>query len=261
MYKTIDVEKHPIRLFQFPNTLAGDATVTIFIQCVITWFIELILVNRDLRSGHIQPIGFIKEPSNAIVRWFLLLDRHPPAATDDAEAANGADGANGNSDDDLRRPLSAPHDENCRCEQHSEQYEIGSWKHWFVFLVSQLIRALLIGVLMWFLLWPISIGILTAVGDKRADGDWWFDASSWAPPIFKLVFGGVLALITTPPFAAFWLVRCGWAVQANERHLSALAEAASRGVSMDVARGVSMDVPRVDIQAPTEAATRTTTQV
>lgn len=244
MYKTIDVDKHPIRLFQFPNTLAGDATVTIFIQCVITWFIELVLVNRDLRSGHIQPVGFIREPSNALVRWFLLLDRRPP--TSDPESNNS-----GSDDDDLRRPLSAPHDEHCRCEQHSEQYEIGSWKHWAVFLVSQLIRALLVGVLMWFVLWPISIGILTAVGDKRADGDWWFDASSWAPPVFKLIFGGVLALLTTPPFAAFWLVRCGWAVQANERHLNDALAADEAAVA---AGGVEVQVPTVDVEAPAAEA-------
>ncbi|CAK7231175.1 hypothetical protein SBRCBS47491_007841 [Sporothrix bragantina] len=220
MYKTIDTEKSPIRVFQFPNTLAGDATVTIFIQCVITWFIELVLVNRDLRSGHIQPIGFLREPKNALLRWFLLLDRRPTTAATPTEGAT--------SNDDLRRPLSAPHDpENCHCEQHSEQYEIGSWKHWFVFLVSQLIRALMVGVLMWFLMWGPSIGILIAVGDHRGN-DWWFDGTSWAPPIFKLVFGGVLALLTTPPFAAFWLVRCGWAVQANQRHLDAATAIAAR---------------------------------
>ena len=225
MYKTIDTEKSPIRVFEFPNTLAGDATVTIFIQCVMTWFIELVLVNRDLRSGHIQPIGFIREPHNALLRWFLLLDRQPSTAATPAE---------GSSDDDHTRPLSAPHDpENCHCEQHSEQYEIGSWKHWAVFLVSQLIRALMVGVLMWFLMWGPSIGILIAVGDKRGN-DWWFDGSSWAPPVFKLIFGGVLGLLTSPPFAAFWLVRCGWALQANQRHYDA-SETVAAGESTEPA--------------------------
>lgn len=216
MYKTIDTDKHPIRVFEFPNTLAGDATVTIFIQTVMTWFIELVLVNRDLRSGHIQPIGFIQEPSNALLRWFLLLDRRPSSSV----SAN--DGSGDDADNSLNRPLSAPHDENCRCDQHSEQYALGSWKHWAVFLVSQLIRALMVGVLAFMLLWGPTIGILIAVGDKRG-GDWSFDGTSWAPPLFKLIFGGVLALLTTPPFAAFWLVRCGWAVQTNQRHLESAA--------------------------------------
>lgn len=228
MYKTIDTEKSPIRVFEFPNTLAGDATVTIFIQCIMTWFIELVLVNRDLRSGHIQPIGFIREPNNALLRWFLLLDRRRRPTSSSVDSTAGGT----TSDDDLRRPLSSPHNpEHCHCEHHSEQYEIGSWKHWAVFLVSQLIRALMVGVLMWMLMWGPSIGILIAVGDKRGN-DWWFDSSSWAPPVFKLVFGGVLALLTTPLFASFWLVRCGWAVQANQRHLDAAA-AVSDGESAE----------------------------
>ncbi|KAI1419077.1 hypothetical protein F5Y12DRAFT_779733 [Xylaria sp. FL1777] len=65
----------PIRLFQFPNTLAGDTAVTIFIQFLTTWVIESILVNYDLRKGGVQPIGFIPEPKWRYLRWFLLLDR------------------------------------------------------------------------------------------------------------------------------------------------------------------------------------------
>lgn len=214
MYKTINSDLHPIRLFRFPNTIAGDAALTIFIQCVITWFIELVLVNRDIRTGHIQPIGFIPEPSLAPLRWFLLLDRLPPTGSN-----RSGDSGNGNGDDDdLNRPLSAPHDENCRCDSHVEPYEPGSMKHWLFFLVSQLIRALMLGVLSFLLMWGPAMGIMTAVGAYH-DGDWWFDASSWAPTIFKLVYGGVLALLTTPLFVVFWLVRCGWALQANRRHM------------------------------------------
>ncbi len=213
MYKTIDTDRHPIRVFEFPNTLVGDAVVTTFIQTVMTWFIELVLVNRDLRGGTVQPVGFIPEPSNRLVRWFLLLDRRAPAASD----------ADSSDDNDMRRPLSAPHDENCRCgdDRHIEQhYAPGSWQHWAAFLVSQLLRALLVGVAAFVVLIGPTIGLLIAAGDKRG-GDWSFDGTSWAPPLFKLIYGGVLALLTTPPFAAFWLVRCGWAVQANQRHLEA----------------------------------------
>ncbi|EFX05250.1 hypothetical protein CMQ_3319 [Grosmannia clavigera kw1407] len=222
MYKTINSDKHPIRLFQFPNTIAGDAALTVFIQCVITWFIELILVNRDIRSGHIQPIGFIPEPANALLRWFLLLDRLPATGSsgsgNNGETSGSGSGNASGGDDEIFRPLSAPHDANCRCDKHVEPYEPGSLKHWMFFLVSQLIRALMLGVLAFLLVWGPAIGIMTAVGDHH-NGDWWFDSSSWAPPIFKLIYGGVLALLTTPLFVIFWLVRCGWALQANQRHL------------------------------------------
>ncbi|KAI1356609.1 hypothetical protein F5Y01DRAFT_267860 [Xylaria sp. FL0043] len=65
----------PIRLFQFPNTLAGDTAVTIFVQFLTTWVIESILVNYDLRKGGVQPIGFIPEPKWRHLRWFMFLDR------------------------------------------------------------------------------------------------------------------------------------------------------------------------------------------
>ncbi|KAI1499939.1 hypothetical protein F5X99DRAFT_263587 [Biscogniauxia marginata] len=74
MYFTQDATK-PIRLFQFPNTLAGDAAVTVIIQCLITWHIELLIVNRDLKKGGVQPIGFLPEPKWSWLRWFMFLDR------------------------------------------------------------------------------------------------------------------------------------------------------------------------------------------
>ncbi|KZL74674.1 fungal protein [Colletotrichum tofieldiae] len=75
MYSTQNVELHPIRLFQLPNTLAGDAVVTMLIQTMVTWFIELIMVEHDMKNGAIRPIGFIREPSRPLVRWLMLLDR------------------------------------------------------------------------------------------------------------------------------------------------------------------------------------------
>lgn len=77
MYTTTD---DPIRLWQFPNTLAGDTAVTIIVQCLMTWMIEMFIVNRDLCKGNLQPIGFISEPSSTErlsrwIRWFMLLDQ------------------------------------------------------------------------------------------------------------------------------------------------------------------------------------------
>lgn len=174
MYTTQNLDKHPIRLFQLPNTLAGDAAVTIIVQCIITWLIELILVNRDIKSGHVQPIGFIPEPENRVLRWYMFLDR--------------------------KKELNEP----------------GSVGHWAFFLFSQVLRAFIVAVISFCLLWGPCVGILTAVGTKRG-GDWYFTAK-WAPQIFKLLLGGILGLLTTPPFAVFWLVRAGWALRTNEGH-------------------------------------------
>ncbi|CAM1505821.1 Fc.00g114580.m01.CDS01 [Cosmosporella sp. VM-42] len=73
MYTTQDTTKNPIRLFQLPNTLAGDAAVTIIVQCILTWFVELFLVRYDLGNRSVQPIGFIPEPSKPWLRWLFFL--------------------------------------------------------------------------------------------------------------------------------------------------------------------------------------------
>ncbi|KAJ9151303.1 hypothetical protein NKR23_g3201 [Pleurostoma richardsiae] len=172
MYTTQNTNAHPIRLFQLPNTLAGDAAVTIIVQCIITWLVELVLVNRDLRSGRVQPIGFLPEPSLPVLRWFLFLDRTGQAS------------------------------------------EPGGLAHWAFFLFSQVLRGFLISVASFCVVWGPCVGILTAVGERRG-GDWYFE-KKWAPQVFKLLLGGVLGVLTTPPIAGFWLVRCGWALKTNE---------------------------------------------
>lgn len=180
MYVLQDTEKHPIRLFQLPNTLAGDGAVTIIVQCIITWMVELVLVNRDIGSGHVAPIGFLSQPSNKLARWFLFLDRDQPRAS------------------------------GTTLGDHPNE---GSFVHWAFFLYSQLLRGFLTSVPSFVLLWGPSVGILTAVG-TRSGVDWDFH-KTWAPQVFKLLLGGILALVTTPLFALFWLVRAGWALQTN----------------------------------------------
>lgn len=166
MYTTQDIQAHPIRLFQLPNTLAGDAAVTIIVQNIVTWLIERIIVSSDLRNGMIAPVGFITPPENRLARWFLFLDGQRGAAVP------------------------------------------GPWRHWPVFLVSQALRGFIFAVASFVLLWGPSVGILTAVG-TRSGGDWVFEPK-WAPEVFKLILGGLLALLATPPMALFWMVRAGW---------------------------------------------------
>ncbi|KAM0331301.1 hypothetical protein ACHAQA_002971 [Verticillium albo-atrum] len=171
MYTTQDLTKNPIRLFQLPNTLAGDAAVTIVLQCIITWLIEAILVNRDLRKGGIRPIGFVPEPTSVVLRWLMMLD--------EKEAS------------DSEKP---PKRERVRKGAAS--------------LLRQAPRVFVIIVISFILCWPASVGILTAMGERRG-GDWFFE-ETWAPQIFKGVLGGVLALLTTPVMAGYWLVMEGW---------------------------------------------------
>ncbi|KAI0185589.1 hypothetical protein EV127DRAFT_196460 [Xylaria flabelliformis] len=174
LYHNRGTKDSPIRLFQFPNTLAGDTAVTIFIQFLTTWVIEAVLVNFDLRKGGVQPIGFIPQPQWRYLRWFMFLDR--PEQTN----------------------------------------EVRSIKHWLWFLFSQILRSLILAVIFFPFIFGISVGLLTLVGRKQGDWDWYFPPK-WAPEIFKLVQGAVLGLLFTPPMVIFWLARCGWALQDTER--------------------------------------------
>ncbi|CCG81974.1 Putative uncharacterized protein [Taphrina deformans PYCC 5710] len=78
MYAHEDLDSNPIRLFRLPNTLSGDAAVTLFVQCIITWLITMISVSGDLRRGKVQPIGFVPEPQNKLLRWYFFLDAEQP---------------------------------------------------------------------------------------------------------------------------------------------------------------------------------------
>lgn len=79
MYTTQDTSRNPIRLFQLPNTLAGDGAVTIIVQCVLTWFVEWFLVAHDLANRSVQPLALFPEPRRPLLRWLFLLGDHAPA--------------------------------------------------------------------------------------------------------------------------------------------------------------------------------------
>ncbi|OIW24403.1 hypothetical protein CONLIGDRAFT_718362 [Coniochaeta ligniaria NRRL 30616] len=174
MYTTQDTNLHPIRLFHLPNTLAGDAAVTIIIQSLITWLIETALVARDLRTGGVSPIGFLPRPTAPFLKRLFFLD----------EFAAGASPRGGGG---------------------------GSWLR---FLVENGLRAMATAVVGFVVLWPVSVGVLTACG-RREGGDWVFE-KTWTPQVFKLVLGGVWALVQTPVYAGFWLVREGWVLRGGD---------------------------------------------
>lgn len=69
-------------------------------------------------------------------------------------------------------------------------------------------RALAVSVVLVAVLIAPTIGILLALGEKSG-GDWVY-ASRWTPQAFKGILGGGLALVTTPPMAMMWIVKCGW---------------------------------------------------
>jgi hypothetical protein len=180
MYTTQDTAKTPIRLFQLPNTLAGDAAVTIIIQCIITWFMEKGLVARDLSRRGVQPIGFISKPTEPWLRWLFFL---PPLGYDKTFG------------------------EEIKGESQPKPPTEG-FAAVFASVLQEALRGFLFAVVGFILLWPVGVGILTLFGE-HGGGDYTY-TDRWVPEFFKMVLGGLLGLLTTPFMAMFWLVKAGW---------------------------------------------------
>ncbi|KAL2312448.1 hypothetical protein POMI540_4068 [Schizosaccharomyces pombe] len=68
MYKKTETS---VRLWRLPDTLSGDAAVTNFVQAIVTYWVESILVQGDLRSGLVKPIYFGWWPENFLLREVL----------------------------------------------------------------------------------------------------------------------------------------------------------------------------------------------
>lgn len=70
MYKN---NSHPVTLWPLPQTLAGDAGVTIIIQQLLTWILDRRAVLGDLKKGMVAPL---RMPQNAgrVLRWFVGLE-------------------------------------------------------------------------------------------------------------------------------------------------------------------------------------------
>lgn len=92
-------------------------------------------------------------------------------------------------------------------------------RQWVVFVFTQIARALLYAVPMFFLVWPAAVGILTSstLGSHR--GNDYYYSRRWTPQVFKLLYGGILGLLQTPPMYLFWLLTVGWREQRLTRTL------------------------------------------
>ncbi|KAK0672041.1 hypothetical protein QBC41DRAFT_314569 [Cercophora samala] len=186
-----DTGPDKITLWSFPSTLAGDAAVTIILQCLVTWLIELFLVNRDLKTGGVAPIGMFNSSSvfnsNKLVRWFCSLPALAPSTT-------GVD------EKGTRGPAE---------EVPVSPYPKGSGiLGWGGFLFGQAARSMVVAVVSFLIFWGPTVGLLIAAGRSNGKGDWEYDVT-WTPEVFKLILGGVLGLVTTPVMAGVWLVRAG----------------------------------------------------
>ncbi|KAG5808236.1 hypothetical protein H9Q74_005860 [Fusarium xylarioides] len=220
MYTTQDTIKNPIRLFQLPNTLSGGAAVTIIVQCILTWFVEMGLVSYDLSKRSVQPIGFVPEPSHQWLRWLFFL---PPACDP--------------SDSEV---------------EEKEPQRKATVPPVLTTIVQGALRGFILAVVGFFILWPLSVGVLTTVGE-RDGGDWRYE-DRWTPQAFKAILGGVLGLLTTPLMALFWLIKAGWEgnderAEARDSRRSQYAEAERMNARSSRQSQYVAEVLRIDMHS------------
>lgn len=178
-----------ITLLRLPNTLAGDAALTIVIQVIVTWLIEWLAVTSDLRSGKVAPLAWRCGPK---ARWILGL----PRTGEDGGETRGSSREGERDSSDNRHSTS------------NRKANAAPTRSPRMPLLAHPLRIIAVLVPSFILIWPPSIGILIALGTAMGDGDYLYP-SRWTPQIFKLVFGAVLGLLTTPVMALFWVVREG----------------------------------------------------
>ncbi|KAJ3043984.1 hypothetical protein HDV00_003511 [Rhizophlyctis rosea] len=69
MYKSLPIDSpSATRLWALPNTLAGDAAVTVLVQQTLTWFLDGALTRKDLRKGVVAPWPYTL-PQTGVLGW------------------------------------------------------------------------------------------------------------------------------------------------------------------------------------------------
>lgn len=124
---------HTVRLWNInDNTLAGDAAVTIFVQLVVTWLIDTSLVCNDVRTRALQ-IQPLALPSKLTNKFLLWY-----------LSVEGMD---------LLDPSAT-------CLVRLKR------------MIGAVIRALLLSMPVFFVWWPISVGIMAGVGQPIGQAEY-----------------------------------------------------------------------------------------
>lgn len=180
------------------QTVAGDMGVTIIIQQIVSFIITSSLVHHDLYAGPIGPLRrpwppLLHLPSNPVPEGHWLGIRMP---------------------EDVERE-----EKSCRMGRAQGKSKLNGWWWWFVRAVltgSERNDLLAAGIswrqrlerLVWtaaqgFFLccltfwwyWPLAIAIVAPIYGGREL------AGTWIPMIIKLLYGGILSLLTNPIMA------------------------------------------------------------
>lgn len=183
----------PVLLWGFPNTLSGDCALSLFIQVGVTWACEEVLVGWDCYLGNTPILPFeIKLPEEPGHRlfWRLFEVKHGVAREDRSLRSY------------IRRQF-------VRYPARSKFFNFSAW------LVSKFIISMITAAMIWFWVWPVTMGIMAGIGTKVGSHEYKFHG--WAPQVMKLVYGFVIGLICSPLAIVVILQRDNWYLTYKER--------------------------------------------
>lgn len=195
--------EYAVTLWAFPNTVSGDCALTVFIQCVVTWFLEELLIGFDIFNDAIPTFDIIQRPHNRLVRNYLEI-LEPGEKPWDQKLLGFIPGT---------PQINYRH---TAIEFRQDPgYEHPKTKHkWsrgcaiiFFWLLNKAARALLLGCVLWAIIWPITMGILAGIGHHRPGTIEYTLNHFPEPQIVKLLYGGILGLFCTPIMASVILMR------------------------------------------------------
>ncbi|TPX69383.1 hypothetical protein SpCBS45565_g02415 [Spizellomyces sp. 'palustris'] len=164
----------PTYLWSLPNTIAGDAAVTVLIQVTLTWIIDGGLVHNDVRKGVTQPILTSQNGDTSVSTWTLP-----------------------------RRGFLG-----WLCASSLDIFVAGlPFTERMRRLANAALRGFVVSICVLPFFWGIGIGLACAIWKGLASGD---QVSGWpGPQIFKGVYAFVLGAFTTPLSSIVGMAQAG----------------------------------------------------
>lgn len=180
MYST---RKGHITLWAFPHTLSGDCALSLFIQVVITWYLEEFTVGFDDYKNRTCLLPFDKwfyekyVKGNRFWYWYLEIDfgmlRHNKSASEKLTYGKYL----------KRQVINYP--------DRKFSFNFLEWA------IRKLIRSILLAIPIFLVVWPVTMGIMAGTGTKIGSYDYYFNRYPY-PQLMKFVFSFVVAFISTP---------------------------------------------------------------
>lgn len=182
-----------VKMWGFPYTLAGDLVVTIFVQNIVTWFIEEIIVGGDWFHNNTCHCPFGKNINKGPLEIWLEVRKDTVLPIDQIDEELIRQYKNPISLFGLNIKLLLfrnPKDKN-------DKTLIFNFKNLCIWIINKFIRAILISFSVFLIVWPVTLGIITTSAKYHVHHDYIYNNYPF-PQVLKLIFGAVVAFICTP---------------------------------------------------------------